>query len=100
MLAPAAYSTGLSVSHDSVFGLDTDTSFNPKVGQLNSSASSASAQYLSELRAAIGRRRSAEEDEGLPHSPLNDSLTTAEVLAVNFCVSLQFLVLSNGHRWR
>ena len=37
-----------------------------------------------ELRAAIERRRSAEEDEGLPHSPNDHSLT---VTVVDFPVS-------------
>lgn len=78
---------GLSVSHDSVFGLDispeSDAYFTQHRNQpaAESLPSSASLQYMSELRAAIGgRHRSAEDDEGLPRSPVNATPTTAQVL--------------------
>ncbi|XP_057375073.1 uncharacterized protein LOC130696026 [Daphnia carinata] len=78
---------GLSVSHDSVFGLDispeSDAYFTQHRNQAaaESLPSSASLQYMSELRAAIGgRHRSAEDDEGLPRSPVNATPTTARVL--------------------
>ncbi|KAI9554255.1 hypothetical protein GHT06_019527 [Daphnia sinensis] len=78
---------GLSVSHDSVFGLDispeSEAYFTQHRNQpaAESLPSSASLQYMSELRAAIGgRHRSAEDDEGLPRSPVNATPTTAQVL--------------------
>lgn len=85
-VAPGVYSSGLSVSHDSVFGVEASTESFPHQSPigLESLASSNSLQYLKELRAAIGRRRSAEEDEGLPHSPITVSPTTAEIISANF----------------